>query len=185
MREPEGIETPLPGRSSEKDLVITPRTRRSQCRGRGFESLHLHQRPVQVYGLKVEATRKGHEVPKELTQPAPASTALVRPAQRVCRSADDKCPVGPEGRADPVARLCGGSDRGASGIDLAHLQTVALLVGAFRNAERKGAPPLGPGARVVDAHRDGIGVARADAHGAVEAAGRRSRCRYPERCAQR
>jgi hypothetical protein len=39
VREPEGIETPLPGRSSEKDLVITPRTRRSQCRGRGFESL--------------------------------------------------------------------------------------------------------------------------------------------------
>ena len=46
MREPEGVETPRPGKSSERNLVKTLRTRRSQCRGRGFESLHLHQDQV-------------------------------------------------------------------------------------------------------------------------------------------
>jgi hypothetical protein len=45
VREPEGIETPPPGKSSEKGLVKTLRARHSQCRGRGFESLHLHQKP--------------------------------------------------------------------------------------------------------------------------------------------
>jgi hypothetical protein len=42
VREPEGIETPLPGRSSEKYLVKRLRTVRSQCRGRGFGSHHLY-----------------------------------------------------------------------------------------------------------------------------------------------
>jgi hypothetical protein len=50
VREPEGIETPLPGRSSEKDLVITPRTRRSHRRGRGFESFHLHRSEIPGQG---------------------------------------------------------------------------------------------------------------------------------------
>jgi len=48
VREPEGIVTPLPGRSSEKYLVKTLRATLSQCRGRGFESLHLHPSKVQV-----------------------------------------------------------------------------------------------------------------------------------------
>ena len=40
--EPEGIETPL-----QESQLKGPgqNTIRSQCRGRGFESLHLHQKP--------------------------------------------------------------------------------------------------------------------------------------------
>ena len=45
MREPEGIETPPTRKILEKTLVKTLRTVRSQCRGRGFESHHLHQKP--------------------------------------------------------------------------------------------------------------------------------------------
>ena len=45
MREPEEVTALLPGRSGRKALVQTPRTTHSQCRGRGFESHHLHQRP--------------------------------------------------------------------------------------------------------------------------------------------
>jgi hypothetical protein len=36
----------------EKNLVKRPGPIHSQCRGRGFESLHLHQK-AQVNGLKV------------------------------------------------------------------------------------------------------------------------------------
>jgi hypothetical protein len=56
VREREGIET-LPIRKVlGKDLVKTLRTVLSQCRGRGFESLHLHQK-AEVRGLKVDPPR--------------------------------------------------------------------------------------------------------------------------------
>ena len=45
MREPEGIATQLPGNVLGRCLVKRPGTPHSQCRGRGFESHHLHQRP--------------------------------------------------------------------------------------------------------------------------------------------
>ena len=42
VKEPERIEVPLPGRSLEKNLVKRPGLIHSQCRGRGFKSLYLH-----------------------------------------------------------------------------------------------------------------------------------------------
>ena len=66
MREPERIETPLPGESSEgAGLVNALKTVVSQCRGRGFESLHFHQRP-RSQGLKWDPP-KGHKAPLSAT----------------------------------------------------------------------------------------------------------------------
>ena len=42
MREPEGGRKPTTRKVPGKAQVKTPRTRHSQRRGRGFESLHLH-----------------------------------------------------------------------------------------------------------------------------------------------
>jgi hypothetical protein len=43
--EPEGFESPPTRRILENTLVKRPRPRHSQCRGRGFESHHLHRKP--------------------------------------------------------------------------------------------------------------------------------------------
>jgi len=45
VRGPEGVKTFPTRKALEKSLVKRPGTPHSQCRGRGFESLHLHQKP--------------------------------------------------------------------------------------------------------------------------------------------
>jgi hypothetical protein len=53
--EPEGFESPPTRRILENTLVKRPRPRHSQCRGRGFESHHLHERPG--HGLEWDPRR--------------------------------------------------------------------------------------------------------------------------------
>jgi hypothetical protein len=55
--EPEGFESPPTRRILENTLVKRPRPRHSQCRGRGFESLHLHQM-AEFRGPKVGSPRR-------------------------------------------------------------------------------------------------------------------------------
>ena len=51
MREAEGIDNAVTSNLLGKGLFKTLRTVLSQCRGRGFESLHLHQKPSsEAYG---------------------------------------------------------------------------------------------------------------------------------------
>jgi hypothetical protein len=54
VREPEGIETPLPGMSTERACSKAENVS-SRFRGRGFESHQTPPEKVQVNGLKVEA----------------------------------------------------------------------------------------------------------------------------------
>jgi len=74
VKEPEGIGTPPPRTSLAEYLVKTLRTALSQCRGRGFESHHLHQSPSQ--GAEVEPRKEplGRRVVCGY-RPVPRSTA--------------------------------------------------------------------------------------------------------------